>query len=266
MPAREIVRSRANPAFRRFQERKRRARGEGLALLEGPKLVAEAIGAGVVPLEAAFSERAARSPAGRALLRELEASGAAVRLFSEALLGSLTEVEASQGVVALAEPPRFAESAVFGGTPLVLACAGVQNPGNLGALLRSAEAAGATGAVLGEGTADPFSWKALLGSMGSAFRLPLLRGIALPSLLALLKQRGLRTIAADAAAGRRYDAIDLRGPIALLVGSEGDGLPAALLAGADERVSIPLKRPVESLNVAVAAGILMFEAARQRGA
>jgi TrmH family RNA methyltransferase len=266
MPAREILRSRANPAFRRFQERKRRARGAGLALLEGPKLVREAIGAGLVPREAAFSEQAARSPDGRALLIELEARGAAVRVFSQALLGSLAEVEASQGVVALVEPPRFEESAVFAGTPLVLACAGVQNPGNLGGLLRSAEAAGATGAVLSEGTADPFSWKGLRGSMGSAFRLPLLRGVALDSMLALLKRRGLRTIGADASRGRRYDAVDLRGPVALLVGAEGEGLPEALLAGVDERVAIPLKRPVESLNVGVAAGILLFEAARQRGA
>src|SRR5262245_9000560 len=264
LPARGIVRSRANPAFRRFEERKRR--GNGLALLEGPKLLREALGAGVVPLLAALSERAAGSPAGRALQRELLARGAEVRLFSDALLESLAEVETSQGVVALAQPPHFDERTLFAGTPLLLACARVQNPGNLGGLLRTAEAAGATGALLTEGSADPYSWKALRGSMGSAFRLPLLRGLAPDAMLALSRRHGLRTIAADPTAARRYDAIDLRGPVALLVGSESEGLPEPLLAGADERVAIPLKGAVESLNVGVAAGILLFEAARQRGA
>jgi TrmH family RNA methyltransferase len=266
MTAREIVRSRANPAFRRFRERGRRARGDGLALLEGPKLLREAIGAGVVPREAAFSESAARSGEGRALLRELERRGTALRLFSDALLGALAEVERSQGIVALAEPPRFDEKDVFAGTPLVLACCAVQNPGNLGGLLRTAEAAGATGAVLSAGTADAFSWKALLGSMGSAFRLPLLRGVEPDGLLALCRRHGLKTIAADAAAEKRYDAVDFRGPVAVLVGGEGAGLPEPLLAGANERVAIPLRRPVESLNVGVAAGVLLFEAARQRAA
>jgi TrmH family RNA methyltransferase len=264
MPAREIVRSRANPAFQRLQERKRRARGLGLALLEGPKLVREALGARLRLVEAAFSEKAARSAEGRALLLELRERGVDARLFGDALLDSLAEVETSQGIVALAEPPRFDEGDVFAGTPLVLACCAIQNPGNLGGLLRTAEAAGATGAVLSEGTADPCSWKALRGSMGSAFRLPHVRGLPLLAVVPLLKRHGLRALAADAKAGRRYDEVDLRGPVAVLLGNEGDGLPRQILAAADERVFVPLRRPVESLNVGVAAGVLLFEAARQR--
>lgn len=264
MTAREIVRSRANPAFKRLQERKRRARGDGLLLLEGPRLLREALSAGVRVSEAALSERAARAAEGRSLMRELQQRGARVRLFGDALLDSLSEVETTQGVVALAEPSRFDEDAVFAGTPLLLVCCRVQNPGNLGALLRTAEAAGATGALLSEGSADPYSWKALRGSMGSAFRLPHLGGVPLLSLADLLRRRGLRTIAADARAERRYDEVDWRAPLALLLGSEGAGLPDELLRAADERVSIPLRPAVESLNVGVAAGVLLFEAARQR--
>jgi len=198
------------------------------------------------------------------LKKELEQRGARVRTFADALLESLAEVETSQGVIALAEPVHFDADAVFAGTPLVLACCGVQDPGNLGALLRTAEAAGATGALLSEGSADPYSWKALRGSMGSAFRLPHLRGVPFDELLALLKRRGVRAIAADARAERRYDEIDWRGPAALLVGAEGAGLPGELLRAADERVAIPLRPPVESLNVGVAAGVLLFAAALQR--
>lgn len=264
MTAREIVRSRANPAFQRLQERKRRARKDGLVLLEGPKLVEEAIAAGVRVVEAAFSQRAADAGPSRGLLRELIDRGARVRLFSDTLLGSLAEVETTQGIVALAEPAAFDEADVFAGTPLVLGCCEIQNPGNLGALLRSAEGAGATGAVLSAGCADPHSWKALRGSMGSAFRLPLVRGIPMQGMLGFLKQRGVRVIAADVKAARRYDEVDWRAPLALLLGSEGAGLADAVLRAADERVGIPLRRPVDSLNVGVAAGVLLFEAARQR--
>ena len=264
MTAREIVRSRANPAFQRLQERKRRARKDGLVLLEGRLLVQEAIGAGARVVLAAFSERAARTGAGRGLLRELIERGAQVRLFSDALLGSLAEVETTQGIVALAEPVRFDAAAAFAGTPLVLGCCEIQNPGNLGALLRTAEAAGASGAVLSEGCADPYSWKALRGSMGSAFRLPLVRGVALPALVGYLKERGVRVIAADVKAARRYDEVDWRAPAALLLGSEGGGLAESVLRAADERVGVPLQPRVDSLNVGVAAGVLLFEAARQR--
>jgi TrmH family RNA methyltransferase len=264
MPAREIVRSRANPAFRRFQERKRRARGDGLLLLEGVTLVEEALGAGLRVVEAAFSERAAAKPTGRALLERLQRAKTRGLFFADALLDSLAEVETSQGVIALAEPKHFVEADVFASTPLLIACWAIQNPGNLGGLLRTAEAAGATGALLGAGCADPFGWKALRGSMGSAFRLPHLSGLEAPELVALAKTRGLRLLAADARARRRYDEVDWRLPSALLLGSEGGGLPPELLEASDERIAIPLRPPVESLNVGVAAGIVLFEAARQR--
>ena len=261
--AREIVRSRANPAFKRFQERKRRSRGDGLLLLEGATLVDEALQAGLRVVEAALSESAAA--AAEPLIDRLRGGKADVRVFSDALLDSLAEVETSQGVLALAEAPAFDdETAPFRGTPLVVACWAIQNPGNLGGLLRTAEAAGASGVLLGDGCADPLGWKALRGSMGSAFRLPLLRQLGAAELVGLLRARELRVLAADAGARRRYDEVDWRRPSALLLGNEGAGLPDELLRAAHERVAVPLREPVESLNVGVAAGIILFEAARQR--
>ena len=133
--------------------------------------------------------------------------------------------------LALARRPAFGEAQVFRGTPLVLVADGVQNPGNLGGLLRTAEAAGATGAILTRGCADPFSWKALRGSMGSAFRLPHLRGLTIEEALAALRARGLAVLATAADGERRYDEADLRGPVALVVGSEGKGLAAGGAGG-----------------------------------
>lgn len=257
------MRSRSNPVYKRLVSARERARdGRGHLLLEGPKLVSEALAAGLALELLALSERASETPLGR----KLGGTGVEPRILSEALLGSLSEMETSQGVLAIAQAPRFSEAAVMGGAPLLLVACGIQNPGNLGGLLRTAEAAGATGALLTKGSADPFSWKSLRGSMGSALRLPHLGRLTVDEVLAKLRERRIRLVAADRHAPLRYDAADLRAPLAIAVGSEGAGLPEALARAAEVRVAIPLRAPVESLNVGVAAGVLFFEAARQREA
>jgi TrmH family RNA methyltransferase len=263
MPAEETLRSRANPLYKRLRALKEG--GTGLCLLEGPKLVLEALAAGVEIVEAAASPRAAASPEGAAAASLLRGQGVPVRRMAAELLASLSELETAQGLLALARRPSFDEERVFRGTPLVLVADGVQNPGNLGGLLRTAEAAGATGAILTAGCADPLSWNALRGSMGSAFRLPHLRGLAIGDTLDALEARGIAVLATAADGERRYDAADLRGPAALVVGSEGAGLPAAVRERASARLRVPLAAPVESLNVGVAAALVLFEAARQRG-
>jgi TrmH family RNA methyltransferase len=266
MAAPEVVLSRANPLYRRLRALVERGAAADACLLEGPRLVLEAVLAGVPILEAAAAPRAERTAAGARAIEALASRGTRVRRLSAELVASLSEAETSQGLLAVAERPAFDEAGmIYRGTPLVLVADGVQNPGNLGGLLRTAEAAGATGALLAAGCADPLSWKALRGSMGSAFRLPHGRGRALKDLLDELDRRGLRLVATDAAGESRYDEADLRGPVAVLVGAEGAGLPEAALARAAVRVRIPLRRPVESLNVGVAAALVLFEAARQRG-
>lgn len=258
--ASEVIRSRNNPLLRRLRSLVRRA-GE-LALLEGVKLVEEAAEAGIDVLEIAASPRAVATPRVRGVIETLRARGSPLRLVDEGVLASLSEVETSQGILAIARRPSFDEERIFGAVPLVLVAAGIQDPGNLGGLLRTAEAAGATGAYLAEGCADPFSWKALRGSMGSAFRLPHVSGVALDALIPRLKTRV--ALVATAREGTPYESVDLRGPVALLLGSEGHGLPAPVLRQADAVAAIPMRGRAESLNVGVAAGILLFEAARQR--
>jgi TrmH family RNA methyltransferase len=262
MMTREVVKSRANPLVKRL--RAMRERRGSLMLLEGVKLIEEALAAGVAVREAAVSPRVERHPRGRALLGSLEGRAIPVRWLDESILAALSEVETSQGVLALAERPRFDDAAVFRDPALVVVAVGIQDPGNLGSLLRTAEAAGASGALLANGCADAFSWKALRGSMGSAFRLPQSAALESRAALALLRRRGVAVVAASLDGSRTYADWDWRQPSALLLGAEGAGLPAEIESAADARVSIPMAAPVESLNVAAAAAVMLFEAARQR--
>jgi TrmH family RNA methyltransferase len=260
--AAEVVRSRKSLLFKRLAAQKARASRE-LVLIEGPKLLAEALAAGAALREVLASPRA--ETRSRDLLARARARGATLRLLDDALIASLSEVETSQGLLALAERPRFAEERLFQGLPLIVVAIGIQNPGNLGALLRTAEAAGATGAYLTSGCADAFSWKTLRGSMGSAFRLPHVSGLSPGEALARLKERGILAVAAAARGAPAYTRFDWRRPLALLLGAEGAGLPAEIEAAADARIAIPMAGAVESLNVAAAAAVMLFEARRRRG-
>ena len=261
-----VIRSRTNPLVKRLRALKERASGGDLALLEGFTLVDDALACGLEIVEAALTTRAAGTIAGREVTARLASRSVSVRVVEDAILASLSETETSQGLLALARRPRFDEDALYSGRPLVVVAAGLQNPGNVGALLRAAEAAGATGAYLASGTADPLSWKGLRGAMGSAFRLPHVRGLPIADAIARLRGRGVTVLAAMAEAGERYDAVDLTGPVAFVLGQEAGGLTADAAARADRRITIPMGGRAESLNVAVAAGVLLFEAARQRAA
>jgi TrmH family RNA methyltransferase len=141
---------------------------------------------------------------------------------------------------------------------------GVQDPGNVGATIRAAEGCGATGVVCSEATADPFGWKALRGAMGSTFRLPVASTESLAAAMDAARARGLQLCATTARGGTPLPDCDLRGAVAVVFGSEGRGLPDELVSAADVRITIPMQPPVESLNVAVSAALVLYEAARQR--
>jgi TrmH family RNA methyltransferase len=142
--------------------------------------------------------------------------------------------------------------------------AGIRDPGNLGAVIRTAEAAGATGLAALVGGADPFRDKAVRAAAGSTFRLPVI-GPAEPAAVLDGARRGrARILLAEANGELDYASADLRGPVALVLGSEGAGIPEPLRAAAQGSIRVPMAAPVDSLNVAVAAGVLLFEARRQR--
>ena len=140
----------------------------------------------------------------------------------------------------------------------------VQDPGNLGALLRIAEAGGVTGVIVSGESANPFSWKAVRGSMGSVLRLPIARSLSIDTVMADIGSAKVATIAAVPRDGRDPDAVDWSGRIALLLGGEGPGLDPDVVADCDQRVSVPMAPPVESLNVGAAAAILIYAARRGR--
>jgi TrmH family RNA methyltransferase len=258
----ERISSRQNPVVKRFRQMHAGDPGEQWMLLDGEHLVREALTSGIHIELAAFAERLSASAS---LATDLERSGATVVTVTEQVLDAVSPVQQASGVVAIAQRPSTALDQVFRPQPaLVLILSGVQDPGNVGAIVRAAEACGATGVVVTAGAADPFSWKALRGAMGSTFRLPIATKQTLDNVVVRARAAGLRVIATDAHDGTPLPACDLRAGCAVLLGGEGPGLPGAVLAAADERLTIPMRAPVESLNVAISAALVLYEAARQR--
>jgi TrmH family RNA methyltransferase len=197
----------------------------------------------------------------QSLLDDLAIGAAEVLIVTAEAFQSATLTEHPQGIAALVEAPRFTVEAMLKGIPLVVIAAGLQDPGNLGTLVRSAEAFGASGMILLPGTVSLWNAKTLRASSGSAFRLPVVT-LSVEDAFATLRAHGVRIFAAVARDGDSE--ADLRRPSALLVGDEGSGLPEAWVARADARMTIPLPGAVESLNAAIAGSVLLYEAMRQR--
>jgi RNA methyltransferase, TrmH family len=258
----ERIASRQNALVRQFRDTAQGVVDDAL-LLDGDHLIQEALASGVVVNVAAFSARLAD---GR-LASRLQSAGTRVVVVSDAVLDAMSPVRSPSGVVAIAgRPAASLEGALAKKPALVLMLHDVQDPGNVGAVVRAAEGCGATGVVCSERTADPFGWKALRGAMGSTFRLPLAVRQPLPAAIAVARTNGLRIFATAARGGTPLAECDLRVPAAILLGGEGVGLPADLVDTADVRLTIPMQPPVESLNVSIAAALVIYEAARQRQA
>jgi TrmH family RNA methyltransferase len=256
----ERISSRQNPVVKRFREVSSGDHPD-LMLLDGEHLLAEAIGSGIRIDTVAFADSA---PIGE-LMRAAERNGASVFSVSAQVLAAISPVREPSGVVAIAAKRHVTLDDVFAKRPaLVVMLIGVQDPGNVGATIRAAEGCGATGVVCSEAAADPFSWKALRGAMGSAFRLPVVAKQPVETAIARARARGLRVVATTARDGKLLPECDLRGPVAILFGSEGRGLADTLVGAADYRMTIPMQPPVESLNVAVSAALVLYEATRQR--
>lgn len=221
---------------------------DGFAVAEGAHLLEEAL--------AAKCELGAVIVAEAAHLHYPDA-----RIVSDRTFRELTSTETPQGVIALVRPRAATLEQMTRGGALVVVLDGVQDPGNAGAIVRAAEAFGATGVVFLKGTVNPYNPKCLRGSAGSAFRVPLVAGVEAEEILG---QAGLAWYAAMPRAARVVSDADLRARCGIIIGSEGRGVSAALAERATG-LRIPTAG-VESLNAAVAAGILLYEARRQRGA
>lgn len=258
------ITSRQNPHVARFRTA---ARGDvgGVMLLDGAHLVSDAIAARVTFQLAAVTPAAHEEPDIRTIVSALQRNGVETITVSASVMDAVSPVKTPSGIVALAERPAVEMASMYAGAGALVVCAvDVQDPGNLGAIVRVSEAAGATGFVAAGDSANPFSWKALRGSMGSALRLPVVTGIMADEAVAEAKRHGCRIVATVPRDGSPLFEMDLSGPLQILIGSEGRGLPPAVAAAADERVTIPMQTPVESLNAAVTTALIVYEAHRQR--
>jgi len=258
------ITSRHNPIVARYRAV---AKGDmdGLVLLDGAHLVSDAIAAGITIEHAAADVNATEHAEIARLMTSLHARRIDVVTATAPVMAALSPVRSSSAIVAIARRPLRTADEMYKTSPaLVVVATDVQDPGNLGAIVRVAEAAGASGLVAVGVSADPFGWKALRGSMGSALRLPLHRVVDINTAVDDARRHGCQVIATVPRDGRSLFAVDLRRPTALLIGGEGPGLPDEIIGAADERITIPMQTPVESLNAAVTAALVVYEARRQR--
>lgn len=245
----------------------RDGRLDDLIFVEGLRLCEEALRSKLRIEAVIYSDHFEKKPRASELVRGLEQVANKTASVSEKLLESISYTKTPQGIIILAARPGMTPAefeACQSGTVLLVILHGINNPVNVGAILRTAEAAGATGIIATAGTCDPLSPKSLRGAMGSAFRLPIWMEADFADALAWCRARGIKTVGTDAKAQTLYAEVDWSRPSALVMGAESVGLPERELAMTDVAIRVPMKGETESLNVAVAAGIILYEAQRQR--
>jgi RNA methyltransferase, TrmH family len=245
----------------------RDGKDDELIFVEGLRLCVEALKSDL-PIEAAIvSEELNRKPQAAEAIAELSQASRRMASVSEKLLESISYTKTPQGIVVLARRPEASEqrlSASLRDNSLLVVLHQINNPVNVGAILRTAEAAGADGIISTQNTSDPFSPKSLRGAMGSAFRLPIWRDADFAEVVHWCRERKISLVGTDADAKSAHTDWDWTRATALVLGPESIGLTSDELRATDQTVSIPMQGAVESLNVSVAAGILLYEAARQR--
>jgi TrmH family RNA methyltransferase len=239
---------------------------DGFCAIEGVRILEEAIRSGL-KFHAVFFRESAQNVAER-LLPQI-GTHVETLLLPDKLFNASVPSEAPQGVAALVQVKQFSTDDVLERLQVgpIVVVVGLQDPGNMGTILRSAEAFGSAGVVLGEGTVSAFNSKVIRASAGSIFRLPVViakSAEGMEKICAAMRSAEVRLIATSSHKGAALDQANLTGPVAIFVGSEGSGLSRELLAQVDELVTIPHAAQVESLNAGVAGSLVLYEAARQR--
>lgn len=247
--------SQSHPARTKSQE----------TVIEGPHLIEEALAAGLLPRLVVYSPKWVERAEGRSFMGRLQARSVHLFYVTDRLFEEISQVETPQGILAVIPSPQalnLEQVLAQAPQPLLLPVAvGIQDPGNLGTLMRAALAAGAHALLVGPGTVEPFNPKCIRASAGAAFRLPVVSCVA--DWLAQLKTAGVHVRATSVGRGMPYFEMEWHDSIAILLGNEGSGLPDELLQEA-EVVTIPMSPAAESLNVSMAGSILLFHAAFRR--
>lgn len=260
----ETIQSSKNPIVKRVRA-VREGRDPDLLCAEGVRLVEEALDAGLEVDCSLVSRKLYTSERGKALAQRLAQVSRDTRDCSDEVLARASILTTHQGVLALCKRPRWKPSdLVRGARPFFAAAIGVRDPGNLGALVRSAEAAGASGFLSLHNSADPWKDKALRGSAGSIFRLPSVHGLPMEDFGAFCTKHDVALVATDSKQGSSLWELDFGDrPVAFLLGAEAAGLPKVIAERCERRLRIPMAQPVESLNVSVAGSLVLFEMRRR---
>ena len=243
-----------------------------LMFVEGVRLTEEAISSPLQIEEIFVSESFAKNTRAQKILNELSTKHIFINEVSDKIFQSLSDTKTSQGVILIAKKPEtgkgIVENSLLGKkskSPLLILLHQINNPSNLGAILRTAEAANVSGVIFTKNSADAFSPKALRAAMGASFRLPIWTNTNFFDVLDWSKRKNFVSVAADVNSEKSYLEIDWQKPRLLIFGSEAHGLSAEERNKIDESLVIPMENGVESLNLAVSCGIVLFEAKRQRG-
>jgi len=258
MNAKETITSRDNAKLK-LARAVREGREASLMFIEGVRLFEEAVRSSISIEHVLVSSDVSDSTK---LAEVLSSSRSPTVKVAPQLFDSVADTAHSQGIIALARKP----TATFGEIPMgtVVLLSQANNPANLGAVVRTAEAAGAAGLITTAGSTDAYSPKALRASMGSAFRLPIVERTRFDDAIRWARSRGLVITATDISGTKAYIEVDWKRPRLVVFGSEAHGLDERELASIDEKILIPMENEVESLNLAVSSGIVLFEAKRQR--
>ncbi len=248
---------------------------ERLYVAEGMRLIGEALLSGVDLHSVYVSSELLEQEAGNGVLAQV-LSGRVVYEVPGSVFRKMSNTDSPQGILALVRMPdwtwedccRRVRSGVKGKggglPPLTVMVDGLQDPGNLGTIIRAAEALSAGGVILGDGSADPFNPKTVRATMGSIFRLPVCYNQSLPDLIPVIRERGFQVVAAVARGGKPIYEVDWSPPSVLVLGNEGSGISGEVLAITDAHATIPIYGETESLNVGMASSIILYEALRQR--
>ena len=262
-----VLTSFANPRVKAagaLRDRRQRDR-TGLTLIDGARELRRALEAGVTVVEAFVCEPLLAGPDARAAFDRLRANGTTLHTTSEPVFAKLAFGERAEGIVAVVRMPTTRlDDLVLPPVPLVVVIEGVEKPGNVGALLRSADGAGVDAVVVASPRTDLFNPNAIRASAGTIFSVPLAVA-ATADVIAWLRARSIRIVAAQVEAERLYTATNLRGPVAIVVGAEDDGLTDAWTGPEVDAVRLPMLGVADSLNVSVSGAVLLYEARRQRG-
>lgn len=252
-----------SPANERLKHarRVRDGREEKLIFIEGERLIEECLLSGLQLKECFHSpETSARA---QTILAELERRGCQTFPTADPVLETISDTVNTQGLMVIAERPSATMDRILSGNGLIVCLDAVQDPGNFGTIVRTAEAAGARGIIALKGSVDAFAPKTLRSAMGSAFRLPIVTDVGANELIENARLKDLKIVVAAADGKTIYSDFNWRQPAVIVLGNEANGVRQELLDQCDARVGIPLCAPVESLNVSAAAAVILFEASRQ---